>query len=448
MGKIKTISIIGFGRFGHTLLRLFGNDFNITIYSHGKRKNNEKLASNVKFTNNLKQVYESDVIFYCVPIPVFENVIKGHKKYFSGANLLIDVLSVKLHAQSVFNKYLKDTKVQAMLTHPMFGPDSSKNGFVGLPLIIDKFKASSTNYNFWKSYFQRKKLNVIEMSAKEHDKLAAQSQGVAHFIGRVLAEYKLKPTKIDSTGAKKLQEIMDQTCNDTWELFEGLQNYNPYTKSMRIKLGKSYDKIYSKLLPDRINPGKITIGIQGGVGSFNEQAINFYIDKDKIDRSKVIIKYLYTSERVLSELQKGNIDYGQFAMHNSVGGIVQESVYALAKYKVKIVEKFGIKIPHYLMKRKDVDISKLNSIMTHPQVFAQCKKTLIKKYPHLKQIIGKGDLIDNAKAAEAVATGKVPKTTAYLVPKILSKIYDLEIIDENLQDDKENFTSFLIMQRF
>ena len=92
MGKIKTISIIGFGRFGHTLLRLFGNDFNITIYSHGKRKNNEKLASNVKFTNNLKQVYESDVIFYCVPIPVFENVIKGHKKYFSGANLLIDVL--------------------------------------------------------------------------------------------------------------------------------------------------------------------------------------------------------------------------------------------------------------------------------------------------------------------------------------------------------------------
>ena len=30
---------------------------------------------------------------------------------------------------------------------------------------------------------------------------------------------------------------------------------------------------------------------------------------------------------------------------------------------------------------------------------------LIKKYPHLKQIIGKGDLIDNAKAAEAVATG-------------------------------------------
>ena len=134
-----------------------------------------------------------------------------------------------------------------MLTHPIFGPDSSKHGFNNLPIIIDKFKTDKSNYYFWKKYFTKKKLKVIEMSAEEHDKLAANSQGLTNFVGRLLDEYDIQQTKIDSLGTKKLMEVKNLTCNDSWQLFSDIQNYNPYAKKMRIKLVKIFEKLNKKI---------------------------------------------------------------------------------------------------------------------------------------------------------------------------------------------------------
>ncbi len=426
---MKTVAIVGFGRFGKTLQRLLKNDFELVIV--GK--------------DNAKDIAKADAVFYCVPISSFESVIKSHKKYFKDNHLLIDVLSVKMHPKKIFEKYLRNLQTQALLTHPMFGPDSSKNGFSGLPMILDQYRTNNENYYFWKNFFIKKGLKVIEMSPQEHDRLAANSQGVTHFIGRLLEKFKFKKTPIDSLGAKKLQEVMGQTCNDTWQLFTDLQNYNPYTKSMRIKLGRTYDLLYNQLLPKRINRKKIIFGIQGGKGSFNEEAIIFYVKNKGIKNFK--IKYLYTSEKVLKNLHEGNIDYGLFAIQNAVGGVVEESTQAMAKYKFKIVEEFQILIRHFLMKRKDVDVRQIKTIMAHPQNFVQCKNTLAKKYSDLRLISGQGDLLDTARCAEALAKSKINKNTAILGPKILTEIYNLEIIAEDLQDSKDNLTMFFLVSR-
>jgi prephenate dehydratase len=56
-------------------------------------------------------------------------------------------------------------------------------------------------------------------------------------------------------------------------------------------------------------------------------------------------------------------------------------------------------------------------------------------------------MIDTAKAAKALSQGKVEKTIAILGPKMLSEIYNFDIVDSELQDDKENKTTFLIVKR-
>ena len=116
----------------------------------------------------------------------------------------------------------------------------------------------------------------------------------------------MNPTPIDTVGATKLLEVEEQTCNDTWELFINLQHYNPYTKEMRIRLGEAYDKLYNKLIPKQKDPDYITFGIQGGKGSFNEEAIQYYLKRNDIKDYK--INYLYTSEKVLQSLHVGDID--------------------------------------------------------------------------------------------------------------------------------------------
>lgn len=439
-----TVSIIGFGRFGKVLYRLLKDDFIITLYQRHPI-DIALLNKKTKIAKHVAEIYKSEVIFFASPIETFEDVVRAHQKYFHPNHLLIDVLSVKLHPKKVFTKYLKNLDTQAMLTHPMFGPDSSKNGFQGLPMIMDRFTASPDRYRFWKQFFASKGLRVVEISAREHDRSAANSQGLTHFIGRLLDLYKLKPTPIDSLGTKKLLEIKEQTCNDTWQLFNNLQHYNPYTIPMRLKLENKYDKLFNRLLPRQVDSRHITIGIQGGVGSFNEKAIHQYVHDAGITNYQ--IKYLYTSENVLKALHRGEIDYGQFAIHNSIGGIVGESIHAMAKYKFKILKEFSIPIAHTLMIRQDTTLSEIDTIMTHPQVLAQCKRTLAKKYPTLKKMSGSGVLVDHAMVAKRLSEGRLPKTTAVMGSDILAKIYNLKIVENNLQDLPNNLTSFLIVSR-
>lgn len=432
---MKKVAIIGNGRFGQVLFKLLKDDFSVSIFD----------SKNSRTEKDLKKIYENEVIFFAVPISTFEEVIRSHKKHFKEDHLLIDVLSVKIHPKKVFEKHLQGLRTQALLTHPMFGPDSSKNGFGNLPVIMDKFKSSKENFNFWKNFFSKKGLKVIEMSAKKHDQLAANSQGLTHFIGRLLERFKFGSTEIDSLGSKKLQEVMEQTCNDTWQLFSDLQNFNPYTKLMRIKLGREFDQLYDQLLPKRISRKKIIFGIQGGKGSFNEEAIMSHVKKHKIKKFK--IKYLYTTEKVLKNLHMGGIDFGLFAVQNAVGGVVEESTRAMAKYKFKIIEELQIQIHHFLMKRKDISAEKIKTVMAHSQNFRQCKNNLRKNFPSLKQFSGQGDMVDTARCADALAKGKINKNTAILGPRILADINNLEIIAENLQDSRDNLTSFFLVSR-
>ncbi|MFC1727478.1 prephenate dehydratase domain-containing protein [Patescibacteria group bacterium] len=188
-----------------------------------------------------------------------------------------------------------------------------------------------------------------------------------------------------------------------------------------------------------------TYGIQGGRGSFNEEAVQYFLKKSQIE--KFNIKYLYTSEAVLKALQEGKIDYGQFAIHNSVGGIVSESIEAMASYKFKIIEQFSIKISHALMIRRDAEIEDVKIIMSHPQVFAQCQQTLFNKYSGLKLTPGKGKLVDHALVAKRLSEGKLPKNTATMGSQALAQMYHLKIVENNLQDQKDNYTSFLLVGR-
>ncbi len=191
----------------------------------------------------------------------------------------------------------------------------------------------------------------------------------------------------------------------------------------------------------------VVYGIQGGRGSFNEEAINFYLKSKGINKKGTVIKYLYTTDGVLNALDEGKIDYGQFAAFNSAGGMVEESLKAMASHIFKISDTFSIKIAHAMMIRKDADLEKITTTMAHPQVLAQCRKNLARRHPDLRQTSGTGRMIDSALVAKALAEKKLPKTVAVMGSRVLAEIYRLKAVDDNLQDIKENYTTFLIVEK-
>lgn len=188
------------------------------------------------------------------------------------------------------------------------------------------------------------------------------------------------------------------------------------------------------------------IGIQGGKGSFNHQGwLKYAKEHNKADWE---VLFLHTTKNVLSELEKGNIGLGQFGIYNSLGGLVEETVVELGKYKFNIVDWYKFPIAHFLMKKKGVEVSSIKKIMAHPQGFKQCKENLEKLFPNLEQVINSGERIDHAKIAEDLAKGDLGDDVAVIGPAMLADIYELEIMAENLQDSPDNLTSFVVVEPF
>ena len=87
------------------------------------------------------------------------------------------------------------------------------------------------------------------------------------------------------------------------------------------------------------------IGLSGNIGSFSEEATDYYCQKENIkDYQK---EYLISAEKALASVEDGTVDLGIFPIENSNGGIVYEAVYAMAKHlfeiqKIQLIESKNI----------------------------------------------------------------------------------------------------------
>jgi len=185
------------------------------------------------------------------------------------------------------------------------------------------------------------------------------------------------------------------------------------------------------------------IGVQGGPGSFNDEAVKFYADMCHVSSCEVV--YLYTSEAVLAALTRKEIDYGQFALYNSRGGVVEETMRSIGPHRFQVVDWYSIPVSHHLICLQEADIAGIETIMTHPQVFSQCRQTLRQRYPHLRFMEGAGEMIDPARVAAALKNGEISPSVATLGCQSIANVYGLKIIDSDLQDDSDNETTFLLV---
>ena len=160
--------------------------------------------------------------------------------------VVFDTCSVKTYPAQWMKEYLGDDYT-LIASHPMFGPDSAKNGLKGLPIVLCPLNADEKTVQRFTDEFASWGLKVLRMTPLVHDKEAAYSQGVTHFVGRTLREMDLKDTEIATSGYKALMTIVDQTCNDPLQLFYDLQRFNPYAKEMRLSLQYATEKILNKL---------------------------------------------------------------------------------------------------------------------------------------------------------------------------------------------------------
>ena len=206
---------------------------------------------NISFYQNLEEFLKKDldIIIISVSILSFEKVIVD---LFNNIELLknkliIDVLSVKKYPKQIILKHfdLDKYNIDYLATHPMFGPDS---GWKNRPMVYTNIRIINENRaTLFLDIFRKELCKMIPLTCDIHDNYSAKSQFITHLTGRILNELELETTPINTNGYNSLLELFDNTCNDSFDLFSGLYQYNDETKMWLNKFRKALDNIENKL---------------------------------------------------------------------------------------------------------------------------------------------------------------------------------------------------------
>jgi len=224
--KKMNIAIIGYGRFGRLLAKM--------LYPYGKIHIVEK--KEIKITKGKKiglpELKDMDWVIPAVPISELKDGLKEMSPFLKKGSLVMDVCSVKTYPCQWLKRYIP-SGIEVLGTHPMFGPDSAKNGLAGLQIVLCPIRISKTTLRKIKRAFRELQLKTIVTTPRTHDQQAAKSLALVHYLGRALAKIKISQQLISTLGFARLLTVNETVENDTWQLFYDMHNFNPYAKRAR-----------------------------------------------------------------------------------------------------------------------------------------------------------------------------------------------------------------------
>ena len=134
---------------------------------------------------------------------------------------------------------------------------------------------------------------------------------------------------------------------------------------------------------------------------------------------------------------------------NSIKAIIPESnkttgnigvEYLIFKYRLNIFAEHFFPINHNLLGLSGSKLSDIKDVYSHAQALSQ-SSIFIKKNK-----LNENVRADTAGSAKYISEAK-DKSKAAISSRLSADIYNLQILDSNIQDEKENVTRFLIMQK-
>lgn len=238
----KTFGIIGFGRFGQLAAKHLKNHFKVFV-SNRSDKSKEAKKIGVVLTS-VEECAGKDIVLICVPISEFENILKRIIPFLKKGSLVLDACSVKEEPVKTMKK-LVPKDCECISTHPLFGPDSAKDGLNGKKIVLCPVRTKHLKQV--KDFLTSLGLIVIVTTPEDHDNQMAKSLALVHFIGKVLLNTGIKKTEISTPTHERLMELVDIVKNDTQQLAVDMQLHNRFTKKIRKKLIAEFIKFDGEL---------------------------------------------------------------------------------------------------------------------------------------------------------------------------------------------------------
>ena len=176
------------------------------------------------------------------------------------------------------------------------------------------------------------------------------------------------------------------------------------------------------------------IAIQGAEGSNHHKvARDFY-------GNTMLLKECMSFDVLVASLLSGAATHGVMALENTIAGSIIPNYALIDTNNLHIVGEEYLNIHHHLMALPGQQIAHIKEVWSHPMALLQCKE-FFKKHPHIKLV----EDVDTAEVAKRIAKENLVGIAA-IAPKIAAEIFDLEVLEDEIQTMKDNATRFVIVQ--
>lgn len=170
------------------------------------------------------------------------------------------------------------------------------------------------------------------------------------------------------------------------------------------------------------------VAFLGPQGTFSHEAASLLSDN--------LISYC-SIQSVMDAVERGECRYGLVPIENSIEGPVSLTLDSLIhNFDLKIRNEIIIPINHNLLAASDISVDEVENVYSHAQALGQCQ-------PYLERhnMLAHYTLSTAAAAKHVAETGK----DAAIGTLKAAELYDLKVIDTNIQENYNNETRFVVL---
>lgn len=243
----QSLAIIGCGAFGAFMLPHLTPHYKAVI--HDAADVSALAKKHGVETVDLARAAASDVVVVSVPVQKMETVLRALAPHLKPGALVVDVASVKVKPTKLMQEILPK-HVAIVGTHPLFGPQSGKDGIKGLNVAVCNVRGERAKgvADFLRDIL---KLAVFETTPEDHDKQLAYVQGLTHLIGKVIVSLDLPEFQLTTRTYDLMTEMINMIRYDSDELFKAIERENPFSGEAKKSFFAAARKLEDKLSSDK-----------------------------------------------------------------------------------------------------------------------------------------------------------------------------------------------------
>ncbi|RYE52452.1 MAG: prephenate dehydratase [Rhizobiaceae bacterium] len=147
-----------------------------------------------------------------------------------------------------------------------------------------------------------------------------------------------------------------------------------------------------------------------------------------------------TFEDALAAISTGEADLGMIPIENSLAGRVADIHHLLPHSGLYIIGEWFLPIRHQLLGLPGVKIDEIKTVESHVHALGQCRRII--RQLGIRPIVS-GDTAGSAR----IIAERGDRTCASIASRLAADIYGLDILAEDVEDEKHNTTRFVILSR-